>query len=198
MTSGERANLTPVFHVELRQFPHVARAFNLSGEELETRFLAPWLAGDVLDYGDRRWAPERSRMIVLEGSELRTDELGIGRGWSNALRVSEDVTERMLDEARRRTAGDPELDQVKQELLALCAVGRLQLSEAVAIAASLQPGSRVSEQLALGERAVWELLHEGRVCLSHEDGLPVEREQWQPLLLAWPTWRERTVFVEFC
>ena len=38
-----------MFHVELRQFPHVARMFNLSREELEARILGPWLAGRELE-----------------------------------------------------------------------------------------------------------------------------------------------------
>ena len=36
-------SFSAVFHVELRQFPHVARVFNLSREELDARFARPWV-----------------------------------------------------------------------------------------------------------------------------------------------------------
>lgn len=183
-----------MFHVELRQFPHVARAFNLAPDELQTRFVAPWLAGTVVDWGDRRWAPERTKLTVLEGPELRTDEIGLGRGWSNAARVSEDVTERLLREGVR--GGDPEFDQFKQEILVLATAERLQLCQAAALAGAFAPGRRVSEQLAFSERAVWELLHEGRISMARDPDGTLGRDQWQPVLLAWPSWRDEAVFIE--
>ena len=42
-----------VFHVELRQRPNMARAFNLSEEEVIARFLKPLMAGRPLIYEDR-------------------------------------------------------------------------------------------------------------------------------------------------
>ena len=74
-----------MFHLELRQFPHVARAFNLSREELERRFVGPWVSGQAIDQDDRRWSPEKARLTILEGPELRLEEIGLGRGWANLM-----------------------------------------------------------------------------------------------------------------
>ena len=79
-----------MFHVELRQFPHVARAFNLTREELDVRFARPWASGAVIAYDDRRWAPERARLTVYEGPQLRTSEIGMGRGWSTVAKTARD------------------------------------------------------------------------------------------------------------
>ena len=71
-----------MFHVELRQFPHVARAFNLTREQLDERFVRAWVSGVPVEHEDRRWAPDRARLAILEGPELRLDEIGMGRGWA--------------------------------------------------------------------------------------------------------------------
>jgi len=42
-----------VFHVELRQFPHVARVFNLSREQLDARFACPWASGTTIRHEDQ-------------------------------------------------------------------------------------------------------------------------------------------------
>jgi hypothetical protein len=42
---------------------------------------------------------------------------------------------------------------------------------------------------------VWELLHEGAVRLVRA-GSPVEREEWQAVMLRWEAWGERAVAVE--
>ena len=175
-----------MFHVELRQFPHLARAFNLTQEELQSRFLAPWLAGRALAYDDRRWSPEKTRLTVYEARQLRPDEIGLGRGWANVTRVGKDATERLLAAART----DPALAQLKRELLALGGNGGVDLYEAVRLAGALHPGRRVSEQLSLAEQAVWELLHERGVGLMRA-GVQIGPEQWQALLLTWSSWTER-------
>ena len=64
-----------MYHLELRQFPHVSRVFNLTRDDLERQFVRPWVAGVIIEHDDRRWAPERSRLKILEGPELRQDEL---------------------------------------------------------------------------------------------------------------------------
>ena len=76
-----------MYHLELRQFPHVSRVFNLTRDDLERQFVRPWVAGVIIEHDDRRWAPERSRLKILEGPELRQDELGMGRGWATAADV---------------------------------------------------------------------------------------------------------------
>jgi hypothetical protein len=138
-----------VFHVELRQFPHVARAFNLSAEELEARILSGWRRGAHVELQDRRWDPGRAKLTVYEGRELEISEIGLGRGWANVTRTGSDVTDRVLEASR-----PPErLD----DLAAALADGPLTLAEATKIAAELglQP-----------EQAIWQLLQEGRLKLT--------------------------------
>ncbi len=182
-----------MFHFELRQFPHVARAFNLSREELLARVLEPWAAGRAVEWEDRRWAPDRARLTILEGPELAMSEIGLGRGWANATRTGEDVTAALLSEV---TAGATSAAQATSaltaELLGLCAADWIPLREAVRLAAALYPQARPSEQLGLAEQTVWELLHEGRLTLgvAGPDGArdEVDRERWAPLIMAWSNW----------
>jgi hypothetical protein len=169
-----------MFHVELRRFPHVARAFNLSREELEERIVKPWLGGAIVEFDDRQWEPARTRLAIYEGPQLRPEEMGMGRGWAGVTRAGTDVTDRILQEARGS------ISDFKQALLAR---GRLTLAEVVALAGQGHPGVKVSDRLALAEQAVWELLHQGRLTLVGPAGA-VEREQWGPVLLRWQSWTD--------
>jgi hypothetical protein len=177
-----------VFHVELRQFPHVARAFNLTREELDTRFIAPWVAGRPFEYDDRRWSAEKARLTIYRGPPLRTDEIGLGRGWANATRAGEDVTDKLLG------AAPSPITPLKDEVVQLAAAGPLGIGQLLALTSARYPGSRVSERLALAERVVWELLHEERVNLVR-GGQPVPRDGWQAELLALATWTEPGVTI---
>lgn len=138
-----------MFHVELRQFPHVARAFNLSSEELEQRILGSWRRGAQLELQDRRWDPRRAKLTVYEGRELETAEIGLGRGWANVTRTGSEVTESVL-----RISQAPEQ---LQDLAAALAGGPHSLAQAARLAAELglQP-----------EEAIWQLLREGRLGLT--------------------------------
>jgi glyoxylase I family protein len=89
-----------VFHVELRQFPHTARAFNLSRERLQAQILVPWVRGNPVELDQQTFAPERAKLKIYEGPELLTVDMGMGRGWQNVERRGEDVTERELQAAR--------------------------------------------------------------------------------------------------
>jgi hypothetical protein len=183
------ATLRGMFHIELRQFPHVAREFNVSAEKLE-RVVRPWVEGNVVEMGERKWAPERARLTIYEGPQLRPDEIGMGRGWSNATRSGQDVTDRVLEEAQGGGAARPgELADFKLRLLAACATAPIEVRESVRLAGVLAPGARASERLALAEQAVWELLHTGNLRMLH-DGREVAPGDWEPLLLAWATWGE--------
>jgi hypothetical protein len=50
-----------MFHVELRQFPHQTRAFNLSREELDDRIVGPWIEGAPIEMDDYRCCPTAPR-----------------------------------------------------------------------------------------------------------------------------------------
>jgi len=174
-----------MFHVELRQFPHQARAFNLTREELDAKILRPWAAGVAVEYDDRRWLPDRAKLTIYEGPALRPDEMGLGRGWANVTRTGSDVTERLLADPGEGSS----VEELKRAILAACEGGAIALGQLVDLAGADRAGSRASERLARAEQAVWELLHQGRVRLLRH-GTPVAREQWQPALLAWASWMD--------
>ena len=177
-----------MYHLELRQFPHIARAFNLTREELELRFIRPWVAGTMIEHDERRWAPERSRLKILEGPELRPDELGMGRGWATATKSSRDVTDALIAEARRGAEARPEVESLKSAIQEVAA-NPITFQDVMALAAAAHPAWRASEQLALAEQTVWEMLHQSRLGMTVA-GEPVGRERWQPVVLSWATWAD--------
>ena len=91
-----------MYHVELRQFPHNMCRFNLSERELFDTVVEGWAQERWIEFGERKWNPHQARLTVLEGPQLAVEELAMGRGWRNAQRQSEDVTERVLAQARAR------------------------------------------------------------------------------------------------
>jgi hypothetical protein len=92
-----------VFHVELRQFPHNAVRFNLDEAEL-LALVEPWASGRWIELGERKWSPHHARLTVLEGPRLSVQELSLSRGWRNAVRQGEDVTEQMVARASESAA----------------------------------------------------------------------------------------------
>jgi hypothetical protein len=89
-----------MYHLELRQFPNHACRFNLSEQELHA-IVEPWTRQQIIEVGERKWAPERATLTVLQGPRLETQQLAMGRGWRAAQRSGEDVTERVLAGATR-------------------------------------------------------------------------------------------------
>lgn len=179
-----------MFHVELRQFPHQARAFNLTREELDARILEPWASGGAVELDERRWFPERARLTIYEGPHLAPEDLGMGRGWGNVTRDGSDVTERLLAEI----AHPPPVAELKRELLARLDGGPLPLAAVVELTGEHYPQARLSQRIALGEQAVWELLHSGALLLVRA-GVPVAPDDWQPVLLSWEAWSGDAVTV---
>ncbi len=176
-----------MFHIELRQFPHVSRAFNLTRDELDQRFIRPWVAGSPVEFDDRRWSREKTRLTIYEAPELPPEEMGMGRGWGNITRTGQDVTAGLLNEAEGTAAAlAAELERFKDEVVERCAVEPCSLHSLLLLANQRHPGWRVSDRLALTERTVWELLHQERVTMS--DGEPVPRELWESKVLDWESW----------
>ncbi len=182
-----------MFHVELRQFPHAARAFNLSEEELRVQVLDSWVAGRAVAWADRRWSAEKAQLTIISGPELAPQAMGMGRGWQEALRAGEDVTAQMLEQARRERGGGEALQQLKRELVASCDERPQRPEVAVELAGARWPEHRVSERLAIAEQAIWELLHEGRLALVRKGAgtEPVPIDQWRATLLEWRAWSNR-------
>jgi hypothetical protein len=185
--------------MQLRQFPNVTRAFNLTRDELDARILGPWTAGESVDWDDRKWSPDRAKLTIYEGPELRPEEMGIGRSWANVTRSCEDVTERLLTKSGRGRAG-PDLREhalaaLREQVLARAGAGPLQVRGVIALATELCPDWRASDRLALAEQAVWELLHLGSIRVVRAaagvgggGSVVVGRERWQELLFDWATW----------
>jgi hypothetical protein len=166
------------YHVELRQFPHNMCRFNLSDRELRT-IVEPWAHGEWVEVGERKWSPHQAKLTVLEGPELQMEQLTMGRGWRAAQRQSEDVTERVLGEARAaRTGSAPagtaggwpatatraqspstaggagEDDALAHELGSLLGADPAALLAAWRLLAAADPDRRPSECLAAAERAL--------------------------------------------
>ena len=183
-----------MFHVELRQFPHQTRAFNLTRDELEARILVPWRSGRSVELDERYWSPERARLTIYEGPHLETDQLGMGRGWGNVTREGEDVTARLVAGAEEVQPTTPAAE-LKREVVDRCAYGPLPLRSLVELTGERYPQARVSERIALCEQAVWELLHAGAVGMTR-GGTAVASDEWQGVLLRWEAWTGDAVRLE--
>src|SRR5436190_20890837 len=98
-----------MYHLELRQFPHNLCRFNLT--EAQIRAIAmPWVREERVDLGERKWSPHDAKITILEGPQLESGQLTMGRGWRAAQRQGVDVTERVLaaaKEAARPQAATP-------------------------------------------------------------------------------------------
>src|ERR1700677_1192253 len=85
------------FHVRLqRQVLFTEETYNLSEAELMRRFVDPWLAGKPIIIKGRTWVPERSRISILEGPDLTSTQRSWVQGWTKAIELSENVTDRFL------------------------------------------------------------------------------------------------------
>jgi hypothetical protein len=176
-----------VFHVELRRFPHVARAFNVPEDELRTRYVIPWVRRVPITLNDRQWPPDKkTRLTIYEAPAIAAEERGLGRGWSTVTRGGEEVTATVLDDAKKVIAPPISLSELKVSLVAAAERGPVSPSEAMALAGRR---GRPSERLAVTEQAVWELLHDGRLLLVDAAGR-VGNDRWESLLLAWETWTD--------
>jgi hypothetical protein len=123
----------PTYHLELRQFPRNFNRFNLTGPEIGSVAMT-WVQERILDMGDQRWSPVEASMTIIEGPEIPVGRLSMGRGWPTARREGEEVTERVLAEARR----------------ALREMGESSAPVAQAAPAPSPNGAHVGDPLALG------------------------------------------------
>jgi hypothetical protein len=185
-----------VFHFELRSGIHVAHAFNLSRADLERAVLGDWCRGVEVAFGDRRWNPDRAQLKVYEGRPLHGPDLSFGRGWTNAVKHGEDVTDRLLGSGTPApgTAPSPALDALRREILAQCRTAPIAVHEVLWLTNRWYPDRRASERLALAEAAVWGLLHEAvvglRQIVPQRPDAPVPRADWEAILLDWRTWAD--------
>jgi hypothetical protein len=180
-----------VYHVELRQFPHNFCRFNLTERELQETILDAWVRGEWVELGERKWSPHQANLKVLEGPQLPVDQLSMGRGWRNAARQGQDVTEQLLAarsttgaarsdvkaDARERRESSPAraarldvaaasdaslaADSLGLEVLAKVREEPLPLAAIWRLARQRYPESRASDCLKLAEGAVDSLIRAG-------------------------------------
>jgi hypothetical protein len=89
-----------MYHLELRKFPHVVCRFNQSEAQLRA-LVIPWIRQEWVEEGERKWNVNEATLTILEGPKLSMPELAMGKGWRNAQKRSEDVTERVLGAAQK-------------------------------------------------------------------------------------------------
>jgi hypothetical protein len=92
-----------MYHLELRKFPHVVCRFNQSEAQLRA-LVIPWARQEWVEEGERKWNVNEATLTILEGPKLSMPELAMGKGWRNAQKRSEDVTERVLGAAQKGMA----------------------------------------------------------------------------------------------
>jgi hypothetical protein len=178
-----------VYHLELRQFPHNLCRFNLTDQELKA-VVEPWAREQWVQLGERRWSPHQARLTVLEGPRIPVGQLTMGRGWRNAQRHCEEVTDRVLTAAKivnvdtavstakdisaagdssaaKNTSADLALqaDSLGLELLSQLEHAPAPLSRAWQLARSRFPERPASECLALAEQAIRSLLQRRLIVL---------------------------------
>jgi hypothetical protein len=184
-----------VYHVEIRQFPHNACRFNLTEREL-LPIAVPWAREEWVELGERKWNVNQATLTIVEGPQLSLPQLAMGRGWRNAQRQGQVVTDRVLETLKQapgaaaqapaasaatgagegrpanasaeRAAADLDLlgDSLGLEILAALDQGPVTLARVWRLAGARLRDRPSSEGLALGERAIRSLLERGLVVLQ--------------------------------
>jgi hypothetical protein len=94
-----------MYHLELRKFPHVVCRFNQSEAQLRA-LVIPWTRQEWIEEGERKWNVNEATLTILEGPKLSMPDLAMGKGWRNAQKRSQDVTERVLGAAQKGRGDD--------------------------------------------------------------------------------------------
>jgi hypothetical protein len=184
-----------VYHFELRKFPHSVSRFNQTEHQVLSLAVS-WTSEQWVEVGERKWNVNESTLTVLEGPELSLQEMSMNRGWRNARRRSENVTERVLAAARAagaapaaasppgqvaasdaavgRAAGDADLellaDSLGLEILTALDTGPAPLARVWRLADDRLGGRPPAESIALAERAVRSLLARGLIVVRGDQG----------------------------
>jgi hypothetical protein len=180
-----------MLHIEMRQGMHSVRAFNLTEQDVDTRFLGPLLSGQEFTYEGHDWVPRKTRVRIFEHPELQTYQLGMGRGWQSVERKGADVTETILDSARRRYVAAPAqaapasfnpefpgqpaalaahatapVDALKERLIGRLFAGPVSFEDVLAMAVELMPDSTAEAQTSAAQRATLEILQSGSALIT--------------------------------
>ncbi len=147
-----------MFHLQLTEFPHKTSDYNMSEAALRA-IVDPWVREQYVEVGERKWSPHNAEITILEGPELALGQLSMGRGWSNALRASADVTRRVLAAAAEAAASTASAAATAapasaDDLLMLLGERAAELLVVWRAVAAGAPGLAASESLARAERAI--------------------------------------------
>jgi hypothetical protein len=102
-----------MYHLELRQFPKKVNRYNLSGEQVGA-IVIPWVQERIVELGEQKWSPHAATLTLYEAPEVSLDGISMGRGWRTVEKTGEDVTERVLAEARDAVASGAADDHAPQ------------------------------------------------------------------------------------
>jgi hypothetical protein len=185
-----------MLHIEMRQGMHSVRAFNMTEQEIDTRFLGPLLSGQEFTYEGHDWVPRKTRVRIFDHPELQTYQLGMGRGWQSVERKGVDVTETILDSARRRYVPAPDqpapaqpapasshpefpdqpaalaahapapVDALKERLIGRLFAGPVSFEDVLAMAVALMPDCTAEAQTSAAQRATLEILRSGSALIT--------------------------------
>lgn len=184
-----------MFHAEIREGTQVIREFNLDERSLWVRYLAPLLGGKEFVREGHDWTPRKVRIKIIDGPQLRTDQISMGRGWSNAQRHGTDVTQAVLARARefqelqsasrasapaapalapapaalRPSAASAPSEVLQERLIGRLGAGPVNATQIAALADAAMPDADPSARRAACERVVWELLATGEAQLGPSD-----------------------------
>jgi hypothetical protein len=120
-----------VYHLELRQFPRRVHRFNLDGPQLGA-LLLPWAEEKIVELGEHKWSPAEATIKVLEGPAIPLETVSLARGWRQAEKGGEDVTERVLAEAKAQVTAAGSAAAAES-----AATGTRQANESIALAMQL-------------------------------------------------------------
>ena len=112
----------------------------------------------------------------------------LGRGWTNAQKLSTDVSDRIATRAQADTGDREVVRRLQERIVGGVIGGPLALARVVTLADDLLAGHRASERLAAAEQAVWDLLHRGGAELVDGTGTTIPPDRWQGVLLRWESW----------
>jgi hypothetical protein len=85
------------FHVRLeRGFLRQAHEFNLQEHDVIERYVRPWRDGQPVEIADKTFSPPAAKMIIYAGRRVPPNQTAMGQGWSNAVKLGEDVTASLL------------------------------------------------------------------------------------------------------
>ncbi len=92
-----------VYHFEIRKFPKALTRYNQTGEQVGAVAML-WVQERIIELNDQKWSPHEATITILQGPEIPIERLSMGRGWRTVQREGEEVTERVLQEAREELA----------------------------------------------------------------------------------------------